>query len=164
MAVPNREWRASARRANGRSRLGAILAKGGILGDKLGMPHKKRQDLYAVAYDAYAKGRYERAGQLFAQLALYDHRDPRYMKGLAAATQMLGKYGQALQIYAFIVLMDMKDPVPLMRAGDCFKAMGRHAEAAEAFDLARSLCKGEEHGRVRQRCEHLLGSVRQSAE
>jgi type III secretion system low calcium response chaperone LcrH/SycD len=163
MAASSREWRAHARGTNVPRKLRAILRDGGILGDKLGVPGKERDAMYAVAYAAYAKGQYERARQLFAQLAFYDHQDPRYMKGLAASAQMLGNYEQALQLYVVIAAMDMTDPVPVMHAGDCFNAMNRRVEAAESFDLARSLCKGAEHRQVRQRCEQLLGSIKQFA-
>lgn len=156
MAMSYREPRPLGRDTDMLDKLRATLHKGGVLGDEFGIPRKNRETLYAFAYDSYSKGQYEKARQLFAQLALFDHKDPRYMKGLAAASQMLGDYEQALQVYALVVAMDMADPTSVMHAGDCYQAIGKHAEAAESFDLARSMCSTAEHEPVRRRCEQLL--------
>jgi type III secretion system low calcium response chaperone LcrH/SycD len=146
------------------SKLRAIMSKGGVLGDVFGVSREGRDALYAKAYDVYAQGQYKQAQQLFAQLSLYDHQDSRYMKGLAATTQMLEDYEQALQMYAVVAMMDVTDPVPVMHGGDCLNAMGRHAEAAESFVLALSMCSGGvEHEQVRQRCEQLLAALKRRA-
>jgi type III secretion system low calcium response chaperone LcrH/SycD len=163
MAAVHRERRSPGRDTDALEPFRAVVRDGGVLGDVLGMPKEGRDTLYAMAYDVYAKGQYERARKLFAQLALYDHQDPRYMKGLAATTQMLGDYEQALQMYAVVALMDATDPTPVMQAGDCLDAMGRHAEALESFGLARSMCAGPAHEQVRRRCERLLDASKQPA-
>lgn len=140
-----------------------ILRNDRPLGDSLGIRDGDRQVLYSVAYELYGKARYDLAQHLFAQLVLYDNKDPRYMKGLAAATQMLGQYEHAIYMYSVAALMDAGDPSVVMHAGDCFRAMGRHARAFQSFDLARSMCCKPEHERIKQRCDHALAGIRQAA-
>ncbi|WP_176464077.1 SycD/LcrH family type III secretion system chaperone [Bordetella genomosp. 11] len=140
-----------------------ILKDGRPLGDSVGIPAEDRQTLYAVAYKVYAEGRYDVAQHLFAQLVTYDHHEPRYMKGLAAATQMLGDHEQAMRMYSVAALMDASDPAVVMHAGDCFRAMGKHARALESFDLASAMCSKAEHEPVRRRCNQLLARLRPAA-
>ncbi|HTJ98580.1 MAG TPA: SycD/LcrH family type III secretion system chaperone [Bordetella sp.] len=140
-----------------------ILRNDRPMGDFLGIRDGDRQTLYAVAYDLYGKGRYDLAQHLFAQLVLYDNQEPRYMKGLAAATQMLGEHEQATHMYSVAALMDASDPAVIMHAGECFKAMGKHARAFESFDLARSLCSRPEHEQIRQRCDQALAGSKHAA-
>ncbi|CAM3876219.1 SycD/LcrH family type III secretion system chaperone [Bordetella bronchialis] len=140
-----------------------ILESGRPLGDALGIAGDDRTALYAVAYELYANKRYDMAQHLFAQLVLYDHQDPRYMKGLAAATQMLGDHEQAVRMYTVAALMDIGDPAVVMHAGDCFRQMGRRAKAIESFDLARAMCSRPEHQEVKRRCEAVLAELRRSA-
>lgn len=164
MAGMYRERPAPGRDTDVLEKLRSVLRDGGVLGDTLGMPSGSREALYAAAHETYSRGQYARARQLFAQLALYDHNDPRYVKGLAATTQMLGDYEQALQMYAVVAAMDATDPGPVMYAGDCLEAMGRHGEAAESFDIALSMCSGPGHEPIRRRCERLLGDIKQHVE
>lgn len=144
-------------------RVRKIFREGRPLGDSMGIPAAGRQTLYAVAHKLYSDGRYDLAQHLFAQLVLYDHQDPRYMKGLAAATHMRGDYEQAIQMYSMAALMDASDPATVMHAGDCFRAMGRRDRALESFDLARAMCSKAEHRPVRRRCDQALAELKRAA-
>ncbi|OZI20028.1 CesD/SycD/LcrH family type III secretion system chaperone [Bordetella genomosp. 9] len=140
-----------------------ILKNDRPLGDSLGIRDGDRQRLHAVAHDLYRQARYDLAQHLFAQLVLYDNKDPRYMKGLAAATQMLGQHEHAVHMYAVAALMDVNDPSVVMHAGDCFRAMGKPARAFDSFDLARSMCSRPEHQQIKLRCDQALAGLRQAA-
>ncbi|WP_066639746.1 SycD/LcrH family type III secretion system chaperone [Bordetella sp. H567] len=146
-----------------RARVRKILRDGAPLGDSLRIPAQDRKVLYAVAYKLYAEARYDLAQHLFAQLVMYDHHQVRYMKGLAAATQMLGDHEEAMRMYSVAALMDASDPAVVMHAGDCFRAMGKHARAVESFDLARAMCSKAEHEPVKRRCNQLLAELRRAA-
>lgn len=160
MTVPDRDRDLA---ADVLERVRKILQDGGPLGDPLGIASDDRRLLYAVAHQLYGEGKYALAQHVFAQLVLYDHRDPRHIKGLAAATQMLGDHESAIQMYSVAALMDVSDPTAVMHAGDCFRAMGQHARAAESFGLARAMCTAAKHEPVRRRCDQFLTELQHAA-
>lgn len=140
-----------------------IFREGRPLGDSLGIPAGGRQALYTVARGLYGDGRYDLAQHLFAQLVMYDNQNPRYMKGLAAATHMRGDHEQAVQMYSVAALLDSSDPATVMHAGDCFRVMGKRDRAVESFDLARAMCSKPEHQPVRRRCDQVLAELKRAA-
>jgi type III secretion system low calcium response chaperone LcrH/SycD len=129
------------------------FARGEPFGPELGMTADSREALYAAGHALYEQGQYQQARSLFAQLVLLDHTDPRYIKGLAAATQMLAEHELALQMYAVIAAMTPGDPQSVMHAGTCMLALGRRSDAAEAFELAISLCHDASQAAVRNHCQ-----------
>jgi type III secretion system low calcium response chaperone LcrH/SycD len=140
------------------------FAGGQPFGPEFGMTADSREALYATGHALYAQGQYQQARSLFAQLVLLDHTDPRYIKGLAAATQMLAEHELALQMYALIAAMTPGDPQAVMHAGTCMLALGRRSDAVEAFELAISLCHDASQAAVRKHCQRqveLLGRGRE---
>ncbi|WP_198168877.1 SycD/LcrH family type III secretion system chaperone [Bordetella flabilis] len=144
--------------------LRSLFACGEPFGPEFGMTADLREALYAAGHALYAQGQYQQARSLFAQLVLYDHTDPRYIKALAAATQMLAEHELALQMYTVIAAMNPGEPQSVMHAGTCMLAMGRRSDAAEAFELAISLCHDVSQGAVRSHCQRQVELLRRERE
>lgn len=140
--------------------LHALFQFGDAFSSALGVTPERRESMYAIAYGLYSKGNFKEARRLFAQLVIHDPVEPRFMRGLAATTQMLGEYKQALDMYVVLAAANPGDPVPVMRAGDCLVALGRHAEAKESFEVAMAMCNEPARDAVKRRCESVLVTLR----
>jgi type III secretion system low calcium response chaperone LcrH/SycD len=144
--------------------LRSLFARGEAFGASFGMTAESQESLYAAGHALYGQGQYKQARSLFAQLVLCDHMDPRYLKGMAATTQMLDEHELALQMYTVIAATNPGEPQPVMHAGECMLALGRQADAAEAFELAMSLCHEVKQGTIESRCRRLLETLRPEKE
>lgn len=119
--------------------------------------------IYMVAYNHYNAGKYTEAEKVFRLLAMLDHFNRKYWKGLAAAREALKQYEPALQAYGYLGLTDMHDPVPPFQAARCFAALGKPAEAESSLRAAVANSTGKtEHAKLHQQAKALLDALHQA--
>lgn len=136
-----------------------LLRAGGTLGSALEITDQECEALYALGYGMYEQGRYADAMKVFAQLVAYNHLEPRYLMALGGAARMLGRHEDALQQYVAAAVMTLDDPVPLYHSAECLVALGRVPEAAEALELAVSLCTDGSLDVLKARASALLQAL-----
>lgn len=94
---------------------------------------------YALAYDLYQNGHYEKANKLFTLLTLANPKEKKFWMGTAASLQSLGQYDIAITNYAMAASIDMNDPWPHHHAAECYIALNKTAEAKNALNEAERL-------------------------
>jgi len=92
--------------------------------------------MYMVAYNQYNAGKYAEAEKVFRLLAMLNHFERKYWKGLAACREAQKKHEEALQAYGYLGVMDIHDPYPPFQAAKCFVALGKAAEAEAGLRAA----------------------------
>jgi len=136
-----------------------LLRAGGTLGSALQITDQECEALYALGYRMYEQGRYADAMKVFAQLVAYNHLEPRYVMALGGAARMLGRHEEALQQYVSAAVMTLDDPTPLYHSAECLVGLGRLPEAAEALELAVSLCADGAHDTLKARASVLMQAI-----
>lgn len=119
--------------------------------------------IYMVAYNHYNSGKYDESEKVFRLLAMLNHFERKYWKGLAASREALKKYEEALQAYGYLGIMDMYDPYPPLQAARCFVALGKLPEAEASLRAAvfNSTDKPE-HAALHQQATGLLEMVQKA--
>jgi type III secretion system low calcium response chaperone LcrH/SycD len=113
--------------------------------------------IYMVAYNQYNAGKFADAEKVFRLLAMLNHFEPKYWKGLAASREAQKKYEEALQAYGYLGMMDIYDPLPSFYAAKCFIALGKAAEAEAGLRAAVYNSDNKpEHAALHQQAKALL--------
>ncbi len=116
--------------------------------------------IYMVAYNQYNAGKFADAEKVFRLLAMLNHFERKYWRGLAASREAQKKYEDALQAYGYLGMMDIYDPVPSFHAAKCFVALGKAAEAEAALRAAVFNSDNKpDHASLHQQAKVLLGLV-----
>lgn len=92
--------------------------------------------IYMVAYNQYNAGKFKEAESVFRLLAMLNHFERKYWKGLGAAREARRDFEGALQVYGYLGVMDLHDPYPPFQAAKCFVALGKAAEAEAGLRAA----------------------------
>jgi secretion system chaperone SscA len=92
--------------------------------------------IYMVAYNQYNAGKFKEAESIFRLLAMLNHFEAKYWKGLGASREAKRDYAGALQAYGYLGVMDIHDPYPPFQAAKCFVALGKAAEAEAGLRAA----------------------------
>ncbi len=116
--------------------LNKFSANGRTFRDFTQLTPESMEVIYMVAYNQYNAGKYDEAEKVFRLLAMLDHFQAKYWKGLAACREGLKKYEEALQAYGYLGIMDMYDPYPPFQAARCFVALGKAPEAEASLRAA----------------------------
>ncbi len=141
------------------------LHTGVTLKDVRGFSDSEMEALYAVAYNLYRSGQYEKSLKLFRLLCFFDHMEPKYWLGLGAVQQMMKKYEDAAKAYAYASMLDISDPKPAVHAAECLLALGRKDEAEGALLAAIEFSKDDErHKEMRERAKTLLELMKKGGE
>lgn len=114
----------------------SLLNKGITIGQMHGLVAEEYEAVYALGYNLYNQGKFDKAAEAFLFLTFYNHLEPRYAKALGAALQMLEHYQQAVSVYTLALVLDAMDPDPMLRVGECLIAMGMVEEAIESLEAA----------------------------
>jgi secretion system chaperone SscA len=115
---------------------------------------------YFVAYNQYNAGQFEEAEKVFRLLAVLDHFQLKYWKGLAASLENQRKYKDAVKAWGFLALMDMKDPEPPFMAARCFLAVGQTEEAKSGLQIAIANCEGRPDPlAIKHQAEQMLSAL-----
>ncbi len=119
--------------------------------------------IYMVAYNQYNAGKFDEAEKVFRLLAMLNHFERKYWKGLAASREAQKKYEDALQAYGYLGMMDIYDPAPSFHAAKCFIALGKAAEAEAGLRAAVFNSDNKpEHASLHQQAKDLLDLVQKA--
>jgi type III secretion system low calcium response chaperone LcrH/SycD len=116
--------------------------------------------IYMVAFNHYNAGKYADAEKVFRLLAMLNHFERKYWKGLAACREAQKKYEEALQAYGYLGVTDIHDPYPPFQAAKCFVALGKAAEAEAGLRAAMfNSADKPEHAQLHQQAKGMLELV-----
>lgn len=104
------------------------------LANAMGLSVASQEELYSLAYHAFAQARYAEAMKAFAVLMTADHTDRRYFSGYGACLRLQKQPAEALKYYGVASMLDLTDPEPVLRMAECHLAVGDRAEARTALD------------------------------
>lgn len=92
--------------------------------------------IYMIGYNLYNSGKYPEAEKVFRLLAMLNHFEAKYWKGLGAAREGQKRHAEALEAYGYLGMMDIHDPYPPFQAAKCFIALGKVPEAEASLRAA----------------------------
>ena len=127
-----------------------FISSGATLKDVRGLSDQEMDAIYAMAYNFYNHGKFEKAEQAFKFLTYYDHLEKKYLLGLAACRQMSGNYAGAVDTYGVATIMDPEDPTGSLHAAECLIAMKDTERAIQACYTALDIC-----GTVPEMADHV---------
>lgn len=104
---------------------------------------EKLSDLYALAYQCYEHGKYQKAADFFHVLTRLQSQNPSYWMGLAASKEMLLQYEEALECYSVAALLDIENPTVHFSAAGCCFAMGNIEKGLQAIAAAELVALGK---------------------
>lgn len=109
--------------------------------DVRGITDKEMESMYAIAYNFYNHGKFDRANDLFTALCQMDTYEPKYWIGLGAARQMQKNYEKAIDAYGMATLFDAQNPLPAFYAAHCYMKLKNHERAIQALDAVLAISK-----------------------
>ncbi len=119
--------------------------------------------IYLVAFNQYNAGKYADAEKVFRLLAMLNHFEPKFWKGLGASREAQKKYADALHAYGYLGVMDIEDPYPPFQAAKCFIALGKAPEAEAGLRAAVHNSAGKPaHAALHAEATGLLALVRKA--
>lgn len=134
-----------------------FTANGRTFRDFTQLTPESMEVIYMVAYNQYNAGKYDEAEKVFRLLAMLDHFNAKFWKGLAASREGLRKYEEALQVYGYLGMLDIHDPNPPFAAARCFVALGKSAEAEAGLRAAVfNSADKPEHAQLHQQATGML--------
>ncbi|MCL6271113.1 tetratricopeptide repeat protein [Sansalvadorimonas sp. 2012CJ34-2] len=103
------------------------------------------ESIYALAFNLYQAGDYEKARQVFLYLSFHDHTDARFLSGFGASCFRTGNLEQAGMVLKSAVEMDALDPGPALNLAHTYDALGQPEQARDALlqVMARSAKSSE---------------------
>jgi type III secretion system low calcium response chaperone LcrH/SycD len=120
---------------------------------------------YFVAYNQYNAGQFEEAEKVFRLLAVLDHFQVKYWKGLAASLENQRKYKDAVRAWGFLALLDMQDPEPPFMAARCFLAVGQTEEAKSGLQIAIANTEGKPDPLgIKDQAEQMLSALEKQSQ
>jgi secretion system chaperone SscA len=137
-----------------------FTANGRTFRDFTQLTPESMEVIYMVAYNHYNAGKYDEAEKIFRLLAMLNHFERKYWKGLGAAREAQKKYEEALQAYGYLGITDVHDPYPPFQAAKCFVALAKPAEAEAALRaVVFNTTEKPEHAQLHQQAKALLDLV-----
>lgn len=134
-----------------------FLENGTTMKDIQGLTRENLESVYAIAYNDYNTGKYERAHHMFQMLCFFDHTEKKYWMGLGATRQMLRSYDAAVDAYSMASMFDIEDPNPPLHAAVCHLALGNRDKAISGFQYAaESAGDRPEYAAIRRQAEAKL--------
>lgn len=97
--------------------------------------------LYALGFELYAAGHFEKAADLFRLLCLYQSDKSRNWIALGGANQQRKEYESAIAAFVMASFADPLNPEPRLYAAHCLIALMDLTGALEATREALRLCK-----------------------
>jgi type III secretion system low calcium response chaperone LcrH/SycD len=138
-------------------------ANGRTFQDFTALTPESMEVLYSVAYNYYNGGKYDDAENVFQLLAILNHFERKYWKGLAASREMQGKFDDALKAYGYIGMLDIYDPYAPFHAAKCLIAQGRTTEAESGLRAAIFNSEGKpQYDSLKAEAEGLLSVLAKS--
>jgi secretion system chaperone SscA len=128
--------------------------------DMTALTPENMEAFYFVAYNQYNAGQYDEAEKVFRLLAVLDHFQVKYWKGLAASLENQQKYKDAVKAWGYLAFLDMKDPEPPFMAARCFLAVGQPSEARAGLQIAIANCEGKpDKQEIKDQAEQILAAL-----
>jgi len=112
------------------------VAGGKNIQEALDVPQELLDNVYALAYEKYQKGEYEKASNFFRYLVIFNEKRYEYLLGLAASLHKQGEFDEASRIYLLAAIHRPDDPVPSFHGADCYLKLGDIESARAALNLA----------------------------
>jgi Flp pilus assembly protein TadD len=85
--------------------------------------------IYAAAYQLSEQGRHDQAVSLFALLALYRPKEPKYALATAISFRRMRRYEEAIVLFGQTMALQPHNWGPAFQMVECMMLLGRRAEA-----------------------------------
>ncbi|MCF7729196.1 MAG: tetratricopeptide repeat protein [Chthoniobacterales bacterium] len=102
------------------------------------------ESLYALGFELYGAGEFEKAADLFRLLCLYDPEKPRNWIALGGANQQRRAYQSAIAAFGMASFQDPLSPEPRLYAAHSFIDLKELPAALEVTKQALQLCENRE--------------------
>ncbi|MDH4470010.1 MAG: SycD/LcrH family type III secretion system chaperone [Verrucomicrobiae bacterium] len=121
---------------------------------------RQLESLYALGFELYGAGEFEKAADLFRLLCLYDPEKSRNWIALGGANQQRGEYQLAIAAFVMASFQEPLSPEPRLYAAHSFIDLMDLSAALEATKQALELCeKRDDKKEVQSRASSLLQAL-----
>ena len=124
-----------------------------------GLSEDELEAIYALGFNAYGQGKYRDAAQTFSMLAVYNHFEPKYHKGLGACCQMMQMFAEAIQSYGAALVLAPLDVDPKLHIAECLIAIGEIDDAKEMLGYVLEEVEDIAESPIRDRANILLNAL-----
>lgn len=98
-----------------------------------GVTDDEMEAIYAIGYDYYRAGAYEKAETVFKGLCVLDAMNEKYHMALGGAYQAQRKWQKAIDQYSLVVAaINIGNTTASARAAECYTALGDAEKATSA--------------------------------
>lgn len=101
-----------------------------------GMKPEDMNYIYAIGYNYYLSGKYEKASEIFCFCTMFDSLNREYWMALGGARQMNKQYEEAVQCYFMVTTLKSKEPLAYYEMGKCLLKLGMRSEAEDSLNKA----------------------------
>lgn len=103
------------------------------------VPEEVIESIYAMAYQFYESGDYEKAENTFGLLMILSPDDARHWLGLASTCQMTKDYPTAVVAYGAAAMLNPENPHIPLNAAECYFAAKQIKEGIDALQHAEEI-------------------------
>lgn len=103
------------------------------------------EELYERGYNFWNEGAYEHATECFAEVAMSNPLDRRYLFAFACAMEQQGETAHAVKLFMNALSLKPDDPFAYFHIACCFKTLGHLNEAREALNATVVLCEYQDN-------------------
>lgn len=122
------------------------------------------ESVYAMAYNFYTHGSYEKALDAFTSLCLLDHTEIKHWVGLGASAQMQKKFAEAADAYNHALILNPQDPQIHRYLVDSFLALKDSKKAIQHLKSTLMTCEDNpDHAKLKTEAENLLEILKRNA-
>ncbi len=121
------------------------IQEGYSIAAAMGFSKDKLEAVYAIGYQFFNQGKYEKAMKLFGFLLIHEQSDRRFFIAFGTCLQMLNAPNEAIKYLSIASVWEPSDPAPAVKIAECLLSLNR---SSEAYDLLKKIY--EEFGSLPQ--------------
>ena len=121
------------------------IQEGYSIAAAMGFSKDKLEAVYAIGYQFFNQGKYEKAMRLFGFLLIHEQSDRRFFIAFGTCLQMLNAPDEAIKYLSIASVWEPSDPAPAVKIAECLLSLNR---SSEAYELLKKI--DEEFGSLSQ--------------
>lgn len=112
------------------------IQEGYSIAAAVGFSKEKLEAVYAIAYQFFNQGKYEKAMKLFGFLLIHEQSDQRFYIAFGTCLQILNLPEEAIKYLGIASVFEPSDPLPAIQIAECLFSLNR---SNEAYDLLKKI-------------------------